>query len=154
MFTPHNMSHVTCGVSRVTCHMSHNTCHMSLVKYVFFFLFLSGEAYRWRVCYQRGLPRLVLVLLVNFWVFIKDKFLLRLDIFILAWHISARAWRLDHSWTSFWRSWTSCCHNVVSVCVWLKTSRELPWLRPSKFFTLNPSSRHSADTVFWEGSSL
>ena len=39
-------------MSRVMCHVSHVT----------FFLFLFGqfgEAYRWRVCYQRGLPRLV-----------------------------------------------------------------------------------------------
>ena len=34
---------------RVTCNMSHVTCHMSQ----------SGEAIRWRVCYQRGRPRLV-----------------------------------------------------------------------------------------------
>ena len=40
----------TCHVSRgVTCHMSH-----------FFFFGQSGEAYRWRVCYQQGLPRLVI----------------------------------------------------------------------------------------------
>ena len=49
----HNWSHVTCHVHiYVTCHMSH-----------FLFIFFSGksgEAYRWRVCYQRGLPHLVL----------------------------------------------------------------------------------------------
>ena len=40
---------------RVTCHVSHVT---------FFLFFLqSGEAYRWRVCYQRGLPRLVSIAL-------------------------------------------------------------------------------------------
>ena len=33
------------------------TCHQYL--YIFFFL-QSGEASRWRVCYQRGLPRLVI----------------------------------------------------------------------------------------------
>ena len=32
-------------MSQVTCHMSH-----------FFFFGQSGEAYWWRVCYQRGLP--------------------------------------------------------------------------------------------------
>ena len=34
---------------------------MSRVFFFLFFLvfFLSGEAYRWRVCYQQGLPRLV-----------------------------------------------------------------------------------------------
>ena len=37
-------------MSRVTCHMSHDT---------FFFFWQSGEAYWWRVCYRRGLPRLV-----------------------------------------------------------------------------------------------
>ena len=48
----------TCHVSRVTCHVSGVTCHM---YFLFFFFFgQSGEAYRWRVCYQRGLPRLVL----------------------------------------------------------------------------------------------
>ena len=51
------MSHVTCHVSRVMYHMSHVACHMS---YVFFlFVGLSGGGSRWRVCYQRGLPRVV-----------------------------------------------------------------------------------------------
>jgi hypothetical protein len=71
MFTHPNVSHVTCHVSRVTCHVSRVTCHMSRVTcHVFFFFFFnffffffffgkSGEAYRGRVCYQRGLPRLV-----------------------------------------------------------------------------------------------
>ena len=54
------MSHVTCHVSRVTSHMSHVTCHMShLFIYFIFFFGQSCGAYRWRVCYQRGLPRLV-----------------------------------------------------------------------------------------------
>ena len=35
--------------------MSHVTCHMSQ----------SSEAYRWRVCYQRGLPRLVYTLIIH-----------------------------------------------------------------------------------------
>ena len=52
------MSHVMCHVSR---HMSHVTCHMSHVTFFFFFLGQSGEAYRWRVCYQQGLPCLVLL---------------------------------------------------------------------------------------------
>ena len=62
MFTPQNMSHVKCHVSCVTrhvscvmCHVSHVTCHI----FFFFFFGRNGEAYRWRVCYQRGLPRLV-----------------------------------------------------------------------------------------------
>ena len=57
------VSGVTCHLSRVTCHVSHVTCHMSHVKkniYIYFFLNgKSGEASRSRVCYQRGLPRLV-----------------------------------------------------------------------------------------------
>ena len=58
MFTPHNLSHVTCRMSRVTCHV---TCHISHVTFFSFFSFCeqSGEAYPWRVCYQQGLPRLV-----------------------------------------------------------------------------------------------
>ena len=45
------MSHVTCHVSRDTCHVSHVLS--------FFFCGQSGEVYWWRVCFQRGLPRLV-----------------------------------------------------------------------------------------------
>ena len=72
MVTSPNVSHVRCHMSRVTCHMSRVTCHMSrvtchmeffLIFFLIFFLFFlfgqSGEVYRWRVCYQRGLPRLV-----------------------------------------------------------------------------------------------
>ena len=50
MFTPHNMSHVTCQmscvtchVSRVTCHVSHVMCHMSL--FFFFFFWAKWSAY-------------------------------------------------------------------------------------------------------------
>ena len=46
-------SGVTCQVSHVTCHVSH---------FFFFFLlllFLIGGASRWRICYQRSLPRLI-----------------------------------------------------------------------------------------------
>ena len=60
--TCHNVSRITCHVSHVTCHMSHVTCHISHVTCHIFFFWQSGEAYRWRVCYQRGLPRLVLTL--------------------------------------------------------------------------------------------
>ena len=58
---PPNMSHVTCHVSRhVSRQMSHVTCHVSHITIIIIFFFAqSGEAYRWRVCYQRGLPRLV-----------------------------------------------------------------------------------------------
>ena len=53
-----------CHVSRVTCHVSGVTCHVSPVTrniYIFFLKknVLSGGPTRWRVCYQRGLPRLV-----------------------------------------------------------------------------------------------
>ena len=49
-----------CHVSRVTCNVSHVTCN-----FFFFFFFQqkilqSGGAIRWKVFYQRGLPRLVL----------------------------------------------------------------------------------------------
>ena len=68
MFIPQNMSYVTCHMSHVTCHMSRVTCHLSPVG-IFFLIFrnfffviffgISGGASWWRVCYQRGLPRLV-----------------------------------------------------------------------------------------------
>ena len=49
-----------CYVSHVMCHMSDVTCHNYLILFIFFLFFgQSGEAYRWRVCYQQGLPRLV-----------------------------------------------------------------------------------------------
>ena len=68
------MSRVTCHVSRVTCHMSRVTCHVSHVILFFFFFFRqSGEAYRWRVCYQRGLPRLVFKLLKFFCGFTWER---------------------------------------------------------------------------------
>ena len=46
-------------MSRVTCHMSCVMCHLSRVRFLIFFISLSGEASQGRVCYQRGLPRLV-----------------------------------------------------------------------------------------------
>ena len=67
------MSHVTCHVSRVTCHMSRVTCHVSHVIFFIFFL-QSGEAYRWRVCYQRGLPRLVFFL-SDIYLFLKFQYI-------------------------------------------------------------------------------
>ena len=48
-------------MSRVRCHVSGVTCqvlHVIFFLYLFFFL-QSGGASWWRVCYQRGLPRLV-----------------------------------------------------------------------------------------------
>ena len=55
---PPNVSSVTYHMSRVTCPMSRVMCHMSHILFLIFFG-QSGEAYWWRVCYQRGLPRLV-----------------------------------------------------------------------------------------------
>ena len=68
---PHtcHVSGVTCHVSHVKCHQSHVTCHVSHVRllllyiYIFIFFGQSGEASQGRVCFQRGLPRLVLKLL-------------------------------------------------------------------------------------------
>ena len=66
------VSRVMCHVSRVTCHVSPVTCQMSPVickqnlkqksktKLSFKKIGQSGGASWWRVCYQRGLPRLVL----------------------------------------------------------------------------------------------
>ena len=48
-----------CHISRVTCHVSH------VIFFLFFFSSLFCEAYRWRVCYQRGLPLLVFVITYN-----------------------------------------------------------------------------------------
>ena len=58
-----DMSGVVCHVSGVTCHMSRVRCQVSGVKCIFFFLQI-GRATHWRVCYQGGLPHLVLTALV------------------------------------------------------------------------------------------
>ena len=50
-----HVSHVTCHVSPVTCHIFNPTTKFYTTKKVG----QSGGASRWRVCYQRGLPRLV-----------------------------------------------------------------------------------------------
>ena len=50
-----HLLHVRCQVSGVRCQVSGVRCQVSHV----FFLGQCGEASRWRVCYQRGLPRLV-----------------------------------------------------------------------------------------------
>ena len=67
--TLYEMCHVSC----VRCHLSPVTCHVSpvtfqnicfkqncIIKKNPLKYWKSGEAWRWRVCYQRGLPRLVL----------------------------------------------------------------------------------------------
>ena len=51
-----HVSRVTCHVSRVTYLVSHVWGHMSQKK--IYFLYSVGASW-WRVCYQRGLPRLV-----------------------------------------------------------------------------------------------
>ena len=61
--TMSHMSYVTCHMSHVMRHMSHVTCHVSCVPCIFssdFLCWKSGGAGRLRVCYQQGLPRLVL----------------------------------------------------------------------------------------------
>ena len=53
-------STLVCHMSYVRCQVSHARCHMSLY---WFFLLLNLKSCRaswWRVCYQPGLPRLVL----------------------------------------------------------------------------------------------
>ena len=66
MFTSLHLSHVKCHVSRVTCHVSPVTCcvsHVTIFIYYYYYFFAqSGEASLWRVCYQRGLSCLVVIL--------------------------------------------------------------------------------------------
>ena len=57
----HNIYHLSlfmckCNMSRFTCHMSH-----VIFSFIFFssFFLLNGGASRWRVCYQRVLPHIV-----------------------------------------------------------------------------------------------
>ena len=54
-----HVSRVSCQVSGVRCQVSGVTCHFFLFLYFFWQI---GGASRWRVCYQRGLPRLVLII--------------------------------------------------------------------------------------------
>ena len=53
-----HMWHVTCHISCVTCHMSLVTCNIFFLLFFFFYFGQHSEASQWRVCYQRGLPRL------------------------------------------------------------------------------------------------
>ena len=67
------MSRVTCHLSHVTCDLSPVTCKKKNLHFVYNTkkqkqknnptqkIGQSGEANWWRVCYQRGLPRLVLI---------------------------------------------------------------------------------------------
>ena len=97
MFTPQPC--VTCHVSHVMCQVSRVTCQVSCVTFYFFIFFLQiGGASRWRVFYQRGLPRLVLTMvslrksLKHFWTntpcvrtVIKVKILFQRETFGIAW---------------------------------------------------------------------
>ena len=61
-----HMSGVRCQVSGVRCQVSGVTCNFfSLFFSSFFFTGQSGGANRWRVCYQRCLPRLVFFTFCN-----------------------------------------------------------------------------------------
>ena len=63
-------------LKHVTYHMSHDTCHVPSVT----FFLQGGGASRGRVCYQRGLPRLVLRLLAlsfNVWAWRRCEVLFR-----------------------------------------------------------------------------
>ena len=86
------MSHAMCHVSHVTCHVSRVTCHLSHVTFFLNIFYLkkkmkkirrknvlnkigqSGGASCRRVCYQRGLPRLV---------FLGSHYILRMKIQLL-----------------------------------------------------------------------
>ena len=59
----YHMSRVTCNMSFVTRCVSH-VFYIYIYIYIFFFFFhfrQSDGASRWRVCYQQGLPPLVLI---------------------------------------------------------------------------------------------
>ena len=52
----------TCYLAYITCHMSRVMCHMSRFPFLTCHpFFLSRKAIQWKVCYQRGRPRLVLL---------------------------------------------------------------------------------------------
>ena len=55
-----NVSHVMCHVSRVTCQKRFFLLHLFFHLFYLFFIKQSGGDSLWRVCYQRGLPCLVL----------------------------------------------------------------------------------------------
>ena len=60
-----NMSGVRCHMSSVRCQVSGVTIfyffYLLFIYLFFLYLLKSGGASRWRVCYQRGLPRIVLI---------------------------------------------------------------------------------------------
>ena len=113
MFTPHKKSHVTCRMSRVTCHMSHVICLLFLLLFG-----QSGEAYRWRVCYQRGLPRLVFFLFrIGFKSFFSSicLFNLRHHLFLL--YIPLHKF-------SYYQSWMANCS--FHICMYLNLDQFWP----------------------------
>ena len=72
-------------MANVMCHMSHVRCHVSGVRCEVSQFFQSGEAIPWMICYQQGLPSLVLlyinlfaltyhISLVNFFIVILTVF--------------------------------------------------------------------------------
>ena len=76
------LSRVTCYMSCVMCHMSCVTGHMSTKKFEKVqkgFFGQSDGASGWRVCYQRGLPRVVFFIL--FWEYTLKKEKLNLLVF-------------------------------------------------------------------------
>ena len=73
MFTLYHVLYVTCQVSGVRCHMS------GLFSFLFFFFGQSGGACLWRVCYQRGLPRLIFLLIVSSFIIFNVQNTLTLE---------------------------------------------------------------------------
>ena len=87
-----NVSHVTSHLAPVICHMSYVTSHLKkktffiIIKkenktniYIFFFIGQSYGASRLRVCYQWGLPRLILLPIdrenrINLWCLAPQVF--------------------------------------------------------------------------------
>ena len=69
------VSRVMCDMSPVTCHLSQATCqkknYLFYLKKIYIYIHIldkighSGGASQWRVCYQRGLPCLVILLLLK-----------------------------------------------------------------------------------------
>ena len=57
-----HVSHITCHKSGVRCQVSGVRCQISGVRcHMSNFFLQSAGVSQWRVCYQRGLPRLVLI---------------------------------------------------------------------------------------------
>ena len=58
----HHVSHVMCRMSHIAYQVSHVTCQVSHIHCIFSVGGGQNDgASKWRVCYQRGLPRLVLL---------------------------------------------------------------------------------------------